>query len=171
MTYRNRVSKTRYNIFLFQIKLEDMIVDFLFFMNNILCKEFVKKVFNGLLKNFWNIFFFLLFVVPPFLCYIYDWEVPGIYIFYALIMGLRYLYLFAEMMEKSRFSGHSPGYRSYGYEGFEDFEGGYKKSGTIYKPTNPYRFEPFGSEKLKNGGLTDKEVIDRKKLIRKKLTC
>lgn len=170
MTYQGKVkSKIKFSLFVFRIMLEDKIVDFLFFLNDILCKEFIKKFFYTLYKNLWNIFFFLLFVIPPILCTVYDWEVPGIYIIYALIMGLRYVFLFSEMMEKSRFSGHSR--NAYGYDGFEDFDGGYKKSGTVYKqPVNPYRFEPFGSEKLKNGGLTNKEVIDRKKLIRKKLS-
>lgn len=155
MTYKQNVNqKVRYNLLKFIIFLEDIAVDFLLFMSRL--KRIIPE---WIVDNFWNIILFLLFILPPIFCEIFECELPGIYIIYAIIMGVAYLMKFANMMDKSQSN-------TYGYQSYDEHEM------DSYPKRNPYKYiyDPMAKQKDKNGGLTDKEVKERKKDIWKKLS-
>lgn len=102
----------------------------------------------------------LLFVVPIVYCMASDWTIPGILIFYDFMFGLIVIVMLLNSTDTDRYNGEH-GYKDDGYH-----------SSASQNKTNGYHnpfYDPLTTEKRKNGGLTDKEVVDRKQLIRKKL--
>lgn len=101
-----------------------------------------------------------LFVVPIVYSVIrMDWQIPGILIFYDFIFGVVVLIMLFNSADEKRYYGD--GYN--GPRGYNDTP--YRESRNY---TNSY-YNPLSFEKRRNGGLTDKEVSERKQQIRKKL--
>ena len=89
-----------------------------------------------------------------------DWEIPGLlilYIFFVVVIG------FFALIAWAGNDGYDDDYRMDGKTYGKTYNGDY-----IAPTINTYT-SPNSIEKRKNGGLTDKEVLDKKKLIRKKL--
>lgn len=94
----------------------------------------------------------IVFVVPIAASCITGWEIPSILILYDFIFGFVVLIMLAGATDRK----HGDGYNG---------EEGYNNSGKTYSNT----YNPFNTEKERNGGLTDKEVKIKKELIRKRL--
>jgi hypothetical protein len=87
-----------------------------------------------------------------------NWEIPDILVLYIMFT------LFGGVMILIGQAGKDEFY-DYRQEG-KNYGSGYSKPNTVY--TNTW-YSPESIEKRKNGGITDKEVLERKKLIRRKL--
>ena len=162
MTYQNNTnSKFKVIMFILWYIFYDKMRD-IFFNVKLRTSKVRMWMLDFLLENFWEILLLLILVIPPILCNIFDWEIPTVYIIYAVIMGFKYFFMMLGAVD----DGHS------GYNNYNNNHWNTGSTGSTYtKPvTNPYKFEANGNEKFRNGGLTDKEVMDRKKLIRKKLS-
>lgn len=154
MTYKHdKNHKVRYNMTKFLLSLEFIIIDFLLFFSKIKFK--IPKI---IINNFWFIISLLFLIIPPILCEYNEWEIPSIYVLYAFIMGFVFLIKFATLRDQSNNSYFN-----------DDYE--LENDDYIVPRAKSYKriYDPLKREKDKNGGLTDKEVKERKKDIWKKL--
>jgi hypothetical protein len=113
----------------------------------------IKEFF---IKNKFGIFLALstaLFIIPIIYSCINDWKIPDFLIFYDFMFVLMALIMLGCISDNDRsdniYNITQNQSKTYGY------------SHSFYNPEV--------REKIRNGGLTDKEVIDRKQLIRKRI--
>lgn len=101
------------------------------------------------------------FVVPIVVSLVTGWEIPGILIFYDFIFGFVVLLMMVGLSDGRQYEREGGYNDCYGYQNPTNIN-------RTYNYNNPY-FNPVSKEKERNGGFTDKEVQEKKQLIRKKL--
>lgn len=144
--------KVKFNMFKLLMFLEKVTINFLLFMI-INIPKIKKKIIN----NFWYIIHILLLIIPPVICDHYDWKLPDLYILYAFIMIFLFFLKLIILKEQ----------RNNIFSNYDIDE--YYYPVTQIK-SNKKIDDVLTIQKHKNGGLTDKEVKERKKDIWKNLS-
>lgn len=89
-----------------------------------------------------------------------DWRIPDLLVLWVFIVFSIGFFMVISWAGRDDFDEYRQSGRNYN-------SGSYSKTHTSVH-TNTY-YSPDAIEKRKNGGITDKEVLERKKLIRRKL--
>jgi hypothetical protein len=161
MTFQQDIRKHfNYKYFMFILNIKDVFITIglLIFVG---IYSIFEYIINFIKKKALEIVLFLLYVIPPTICYIYYWDIPSLYILYAFIMTFRYILLLLYLVDDKQSPYDQNGNINHHHHN-------YSRNGGLFSNYSKL-FDPIKSEKLKNGGLTDVEVKNRKKEIWKKL--